>query len=155
STGRYAGSAWFADTFARDLDRHCVAHLNCDSPGCRWATSYEVIQCFPEALPYVQRVVKAVTGQTAKGKRPQRNSDYTFNNIGVTGLFNASSNMPPEALAEQGYYIVGGCGGNIAWHTENDTLEIADFNVLRLDAELYAAAVMGLATEAILPFDWR
>jgi len=155
STGRYAGSAWFADTFARDLDRHCVAHLNCDSPGCRWATSYEVIQCFPEALPYVQRVVAAVTGQQAKGKRPQRNSDYTFNNIGVTGLFNASSNMPPEALAEHGYYIVGGCGGNIAWHTENDTLEIADFDVLRLDAELYAAAVMGLATEEILPFDWR
>jgi hypothetical protein len=155
STGRYAGSAWFADTFARDLDRHCVAHLNCDSPGCRWATSYETIQCFPEALPFVQRVVAEVTGQVARGKRPQRNSDYTFNNIGVTGLFNASSNMPPEALAREGYYVVGGCGGNIAWHTENDTLEVADFDVLRLDAELYATAVLGLATEAVLPFDWR
>jgi hypothetical protein len=155
STGRYAGSAWFADAFALDLDKHCVAHLNCDSPGCRWATSYETIQCFSEALPFVQRVVADVTGQKAKGKRPQRNSDYTFNNIGVTGLFNASSNMPPEALAEHGYYVVGGCGGNIAWHTENDTLEVADFDILRLDAELYAAAVLGLATEDVLPFDWR
>jgi hypothetical protein len=155
STGRYAGSAWFADTFAHDLDRHCVAHLNCDSPGCRWATSYETIQCFSEALPFVQRVVAEVTGQTAQGKRPQRNSDYTFNNIGVTGLFNASSNMPAEALAREGYYVVGGCGGNIAWHTENDTLDVADFGVLRTDAELYATAVMGLAIEPVLPFDWR
>jgi hypothetical protein len=155
STGRYAGSAWFADAFAQDLDRHCVAHLNCDSPGCRWATSYETIQCFSEALPFVQRVVADVTGQTAKGKRPQRNSDYTFNNIGVTGLFNASSNMPPEALVREGYYVVGGCGGNIAWHTENDTIDIADMDVLRTDATLYAAAVLGLATEDVLPFDWR
>jgi hypothetical protein len=99
--------------------------------------------------------VADVTGQVARGKRPQRNSDYTFNNIGVTGLFNASSNMPPEALAREGYYVVGGCGGNIAWHTENDTLEVADFDVLRLDAQLYGAAVLGLATEDLLPFDWR
>ena len=40
STGRYAGSTWFADAFAIDLDENCVAQINCDSPGCRWATSY-------------------------------------------------------------------------------------------------------------------
>ncbi len=155
STGRYAGSAWFADTFARDLDKHCVAHLNCDSPGCRWAVSYESVQCLPEALPYVQQVVAAVTGQVASGKRPQRNSDYTFNNIGLTGLFNASSMMTAEARAERGYYVVGGCGGNIAWHTENDTIEVVDFDVLKTDAMLYATAVLGLATLDVLPFDWR
>lgn len=155
STGRYAGSAWFADTFARDLDKHCVAHLNCDSPGCRWAYSYESVQCLSEAAPYVQQVVAAVTGQVAKAKRPQRNSDYTFNNIGLTGLFNASSMMSAEALAERNYYVVGGCGGNIAWHTENDTIEVVDFGVLKTDAELYATAVFGLATAEVLPFDWR
>jgi hypothetical protein len=155
STGRYAGSAWFADTFAHDLDKHCVAHLNCDSLGCRWAVSYESIQCLAEAEHYVQHVVAAVTGQVAKGRRPQRNSDYTFNNIGVTGLFNASSNMTAEARAERGYYVVGGCGGNIAWHTENDTIDVVDFDVLKTDAELYATAVFGLATAEVLPFDWR
>ncbi len=40
STGRYAGSTWFADAFAIELDEHCVAQVNCDSPGCRWATSF-------------------------------------------------------------------------------------------------------------------
>ena len=35
STGRYAGSTWYADAFAMDIDRNCVASVNCDSPGCR------------------------------------------------------------------------------------------------------------------------
>lgn len=39
-TGRYAGSTWFTDRFALDLDRHCLAQINCDSPGRRWATSF-------------------------------------------------------------------------------------------------------------------
>ena len=38
---RYAGSAWFADAFALDLDENCVAQVNCDSPGRRWADVYE------------------------------------------------------------------------------------------------------------------
>jgi N-acetylated-alpha-linked acidic dipeptidase len=41
STGRYAGSAWYADAFALDLERNCVCHINCDSPGCRDADVYE------------------------------------------------------------------------------------------------------------------
>ena len=40
STGRFAGSTWYADEFGLDLARNCLAHLNCDSPGCRDATEY-------------------------------------------------------------------------------------------------------------------
>ena len=155
STGRYGGSAWFADTFGLELDAHCVAHLNCDSPGCRWATSYEKVACTSEAETLVKEVVAEVTGQTASRTRPQRNSDYTFNNIGVTGLFNASSNLPDAVREEKGYYVVGGCGGNIAWHTEDDTIEIADRDVLQTDIRLYLTAVLRLATDEVLPIDWR
>ena len=38
STGRYAGSTWFADRFAIDLYENCIAQINCDSPGCRSAS---------------------------------------------------------------------------------------------------------------------
>ena len=34
--------------------------------------------------------------------------------------------MTAERRQQLGYYPVSGCGGNIAWHTEDDTLEIAD-----------------------------
>jgi Zn-dependent M28 family amino/carboxypeptidase len=39
STGRYAGSTWFVDAFVLELDRNCLARINCDSPGCRWAAA--------------------------------------------------------------------------------------------------------------------
>lgn len=155
STGRYGGSAWFADTFAQDLSDHCVVQMNCDSPGCRWATSYRSISLTSETEAAVKAIVRAATGQETVGKRPQRNSDYTFNNIGISGAFMASSMMPPEALEEHGYYVVGGCGGNIAWHTEDDTLEIADRSVLLKDISLYTTAVLEFANAEILPFDWR
>ena len=48
STGRYAGSTWFADAFAIDLDENCVAQVNCDSPGCRWATLFKDISWMSE-----------------------------------------------------------------------------------------------------------
>lgn len=155
STGRYGGSAWFADTFALDLAENCVAHMNCDSPGCRWATDYSSISCMSETEGFVRDVVAEVTGQAANRKRPQRNSDYSFNNIGISACFMASSMMTQEARAEQGYYVVGGCGGNIAWHTEADTFEIADATVLQKDIELYLTAALRFANAEVTPVDWR
>ena len=65
------------------------------------------------------------------------------------------STMPDELRAEKGYYAVGGCGGNIAWHTENDTIEIADKDILLRDMKVYLASVLGVANAEIMPFDWR
>jgi hypothetical protein len=155
STGRYAGSAWFADTFALDLDANCVAQVNCDSPGCRWADVYEDVAWMSEAEGFCKNIIQQVTGQNSHGERPLRAGDYSFNNIGLTSFFMLSSTMTAEKRREMGYYTVGGCGGNIAWHTENDTLEIADRDVLLRDTKLYLGAVMAVANAAVLPFDWR
>ena len=155
STGRYAGSAWFADTFAQDLADNCVVHMNCNSPGCRWATSYRSIAATAECEGAIKTIVRDATGQETTGKRQQRNSDYTFNNIGISACLSASSMMTPEAREEHGYYVVGGCGGNIAWHTEDDTFEIADRDVLKKDIELYTTAVLRFANAEVVPIDWR
>ena len=155
STGRYGGSAWFADTFAIDLAENCVVHMNCDSPGCRWATSYGSISAMSETMGAVEAIIGEVTGQDVTRKRPQRNSDYSFNNIGISGCFMASSMMTDEARAEQGYYVVGGCGGNIAWHTETDTIDVADKDVLAKDVALYTTAALKFANAKHLPIDWR
>ncbi len=155
STGRYAGSTWFADYFAQELDQHCVAQINCDSPGCRWATSYHQTTCMAEMQPLVQSVIEAVAGQTPIFKRPNQAGDYSFNNIGLSSFYMLSSTMPDDLRAEKGYYAVSGCGGNIAWHTENDTLEIADKEVLLRDIRIYLMSVLRLAQSEVLPVDWR
>ncbi len=155
STGRYAGSTWYSDAFALDLDARCVAQVNCDSPGCRWATSYHQTTCMSELQAMVTDVILEVTGTKPEFQRPHQAGDYSFNNIGISSHFMLSSTMPDALKAEKGYYAVSGCGGNIAWHTENDQLEIADRDVLETDIKIYLLSVLRHANAELLPADWR
>ncbi len=155
STGRYAGSTWFADAFALDLYEHCIAQVNCDSPGCRWATEYKDISWMDETEAYCQSVIRDVTGQESRGERPHQAGDYSFNNIGISSFFMLLSTMKDSHREELGYYAVGGCGANIAWHTEEDLIHIADREILEKDIKIYLAAVMGVANATVAPFNFR
>ncbi|HEY8610569.1 MAG TPA: M28 family peptidase, partial [Roseomonas sp.] len=138
STGRYAGSTWYADAFGIELDERCVAQVNCDSPGCRWASSFHDTTTMSETRSLVEQTIKAVVPDAVFGtKRPKQAGDYSFSNIGITSFYMLSSTMPDALRQEKGYYEVSGCGGNIAWHTENDTLEIADREYLLRDIRIY------------------
>jgi hypothetical protein len=155
STGRYAGSTWFTDAFAMDLDRNCVAQVNCDSPGCRWATSYHDTRAFSECASLTEAAIRDIVPDAVVGiHRPPQAGDYSFNNIGLPSFFMLSSTMPDALRAEKGYYDVSGCGANIAWHTENDQLEIADRNILMTDMKIYLLSVLRVANAEVLPFDW-
>ncbi|MBA2519281.1 MAG: M28 family peptidase [Chloroflexia bacterium] len=155
SHGRYAGSTWYADQIGIDLALNCVAQINCDSPGCRWADTFNDLTCMSEAEPFVDTTIRDITGITPATERPVRAGDYSFNQIGITSYLMLSSTMSETKREELGYYRVGGCGGNIAWHTEHDTLDIADRDNLLRDMRLYAAIVLRTANAPLHPFDWR
>lgn len=155
STGRYAGSTWFADTFGLDLARNCIAQVDIDSPGCRWATEYYDISWMTETADFCKQAIKDVTGKDSHGERPHQAGDYSFNNIGLSGFFMLLSAIPKDKLKELDYYPVGGCGSNIAWHTENDTLEIADKDNLMRDLRVYVATLQRVINNALYPFDFR
>ncbi len=154
STGRYAGSTWFADHFAIDLYEQCIAQVNCDSPGCRWATEYIDVSLMDETKAFCASIISDVAGKTLKGDRPHQAGDYSFNNIGISSFFMLLSTMPHELREKLGYYAVGGCGANIEWHTEEDLMHIADKEVLMTDMKIYCAAIMGVANATIAPFDF-
>ena len=155
STGRYAGSTWFTDAFALDLDRNCIAQINCDSPGCRWATSYHDTRAFSESAHLASGTIRDIVPDAAIATlRPPQAGDYSFNNIGLPSFFMLSSTMPEALRHEKGYYDVSGCGANIAWHTENDTLEIADPQNLLTDMKIYLLSTLRVVNADILPFDW-
>jgi N-acetylated-alpha-linked acidic dipeptidase len=155
STGRYAGSTWFADKFGLDLARDCIAQVDIDSPGCRWATEYYDISWMTETEDFCKQAIYDVTGKEAHGERPHQAGDYSFNNIGLSGFFMLLSTMPKDMLKEKDYYPVGGCGANIAWHTENDTLEIADKDNLMRDLRVYVATLQRVLNNPLHPFDFR
>jgi hypothetical protein len=79
----------------------------------------------------------------------------SFNNLGLSMFFILTSTMPHELRAERRLYPVAGCGGNIEWHTEGDTLEIADRDNLLRDMRLYAGAVYRAANAPVHPLDFR
>ena len=155
STGRYAGSTWFADHFALDLYEHCIAQVNCDSPGCRWATEYIDVSLMDETESYCARVNRDIADKPLKAERPHQAGDYSFNNIGISSFFMLLSTMPPELRDRLDYYAVGGCGANIEWHTEEDLIHVADREVLMTDMKIYLASVMGVANETVAPFNFR
>jgi N-acetylated-alpha-linked acidic dipeptidase len=155
STGRYAGSTWFADHFAIDLYENCIAQVNCDSPGCRWATEYIDVSLMDETETYCADVIRTIAGKELVGERPHQAGDYSFNNIGISSFFMLLSTMPNEHRERLGYYAVGGCGANIAWHTEDDLIHIADRDILLTDIKIYLASVMGVANAVVAPFDFR
>ena len=155
SHGRYAGSTWYSETFANDLLRNCICHVNCDSPGCRDATVYEDVYWMAEAEGFAKKAIGDFTSLEGEGVRPTRAGDISFNNLGLSTFFMLSSTMPEELRTERELYAVGGCGGNIEWHTEADTMEIADRDNLLRDMRLYIGAVFRAANLPAHPLDFR
>ncbi|MFB6149244.1 MAG: M28 family peptidase [Halobacteriales archaeon] len=157
STGRYAGSTWFVDEFAHDLADRCIAQLNMDSPGAADATEFEdMVMWMPEADALARSAIADVCGKDAQENRPVRAGDYSFNNLGISGLFMLSSNIPADVREQRGYHPVGGCGGNSnAWHLSTDTLDKADPDVLVRDIRVYVTAIKRLLNEPIPPLDFR
>lgn len=155
STGRYGGSAWYADNFGLDLSRHCVATVNIDSPGCRGATNYDEVACMAETGEVVRHSIQSVAGIEPGRVRPPRAGDYSFNELGISTFFMLLSNIPREERERLGFYAVGGCGGNIAWHTEADRLDVADRDNLERDLRVYVTAILRFLDDEILPLDFR
>lgn len=155
STGRYGGSTWYADRFASELARRCVATINIDSPGCWKATAYDSVAWMAECEDFCRAAIRDATGQKAEGRRPPRAGDYSFGQLGLTSFFMLLSEIPEEERRRLDFYPVGGCGGNIAWHTENDRLDIADRENLERDLRVYVTAVSRVLNGEVLPFDYR
>ena len=156
STGRYAGSTWFVDEYAHQLHEHCVAHVNMDSPGVKGATEFYVRpKWMPDADGLCRGAIDDVAGKDTEENRPPRAGDYSFNNLGITGM-SLQSCLPAEVREERGYHPVGGSGGHAdAWHLSTDTIEKADPEVLVRDVQVFATAVARLTNADYLPLDHR
>ena len=146
STGRYAGSTWYADQEWQALHDHCVLHMNCDSPGVAGATDYSLITATADAAAFGTDLIKSLTGQSADWERPVRAGDQSFWGAGVPSLFMGLSVRPKGQR-----WAVGGSGFGWWWHTESDTIDKVDAEVLHLDTRIYLLAAYRFATAPVVP----
>lgn len=156
STGRYGGSTWFATEFAMEMDNRCVAQVNMDSPGAKDATEFQDnVSWMAAGDDLCRSAIDDACGKSAQSNRLHRAGDASFNNLGVTGLFMLSSNIPTEVREARGYHPVGGSGGNSnAWHLSTDTLDKADPDVLVRDIRVYGTVLSRLLREEVIPLDF-
>lgn len=154
STGRYAGSTWYADELAQELNEWCIAQLNIDSPGCAGATAFEEVMWMAEARDLCVQSISDSVGATAQGMRPLRAGDYSFNQIGLSGFYMLLSNIPADERRARGFYAVGGCGGNTAWHTPRDLMDVADPAIIGQDLKVYLTTIVRVLNAPLHPFDY-
>jgi hypothetical protein len=146
SHGRYAGSAWYADTHWDELDRRCVAHVNVDSLGGVGASVLENAAAMTELRHLAAEAVQAHTNQTYKGRRKARNSDESFVGIGIPSMLGSISEQAHSHSAARnalGWW----------WHTPHDLLDkIDEANQVR-DTRVLLQVCWRLLTEAVVPLD--
>lgn len=134
SNARYAGSTWFADHFFEELRDRAVAYVNIDGIGQSEANRYSANTTSGMA-PLATEVLRERTGEEVGASRPGRNSDQSFNGIG----------MPLLQLNHGGPYGW--------WHTPDDVVERVDFVTLKSDTDLYADALSHMLSDPVFPVD--
>jgi hypothetical protein len=151
SHGRYSGSTWYADTFFTDLAEGCLAYHNIDSPGVKGATKYVARHTSAEVQRFCQSMIERVTGQAqAPVHRPSRAADQSFLANGVPS-FSTYPFLPDDHPDRRPW--TGGCANAWWWHTEFDTLDKGDRDILALDTRVSLTAVIELANAEVLPYD--
>ena len=151
SHGRYSGSTWYADTFFADLAEGCLVYHNIDSPGVKGATRYVARHTSAEAQRFCMDIIQGLTGrQEVEVHRPTRSADQAFLANGVPSF----STYPMLPLDHPDRWPwTGGSANARWWHTEHDTLDKADAEILTQDCQISLSAVLELATAEVLPFD--
>lgn len=155
STGRYAGSAWYADTNWLDLRKNGVAYLHIDLPGLKGADGLwyqhmaeledEHIHAMETAtnIP-IRKSDESYLGSTG---RPARNSDQSFWGTGLSSLL-SGARLTPQTEAG------GPVGGGWWWHTPEDTRDKVDIDVLVEETKLYVSLATRICESVVLPHDY-
>ncbi len=156
STGRYAGSAWYADDNWLDLRENGVAYLHLDLPGLTGADSVWY-QGMAELEAEHRDAIREATDLPARDAdesflggtdRPARNSDQSFWGAGLSSLLSGARLAPGT---EEG----GPIGGGWWWHTPEDTRDKVDLDVLVEETKLYLTLAARVCESPVLPHDFR
>ncbi len=139
SNARYAGSTWFADEFFTDLRARGLAYMNIDGVGQIGARRFGA-SASETFQPFARRVVAETQGVEISPSRPGRNSDQSFNGVGLPLLQFNHTRLPED-------------GGYWWWHTAEDTYDKIDGDILKTDTDIYAHALAVMLAAGRYPVD--
>lgn len=145
--GEAAGSSWFVYNHWQELKEKGVVYINIDACGLAGASRF-VSYSSPETWSFLEEVEKDVIGKPSEKKLPLKFGDNSFLGIGIPYVFTFATYTDTE-LKDLGGAIFGWW-----YHSEEDTIDKIDKDVLRTQAELYLEYVLRLACQPMIPFDF-
>lgn len=155
SQGKYAGSSWYVDHHFEEIERNCAAHVNIDSVGGMDAVVVEEAPVMPQTWKLAEEAIKAVCGVEFTGKKIARNSDQSFLGIGVSSVFGTFSEQDADAAKDSISFRSGNTSkaGGLGWwwHTEHDTMDKLDPQLLARDCKVYMYTIWKLMDDNALP----
>ncbi len=146
--GIMEGSTWFVDRYWDEITRRLAAYINVDSPGMKYAKQYSATLS-PELWTFHHEAMDAALGYATAPHRLAKTGDQSFFGTGTPAISGRSSFR--EDLVQRWH---GGVLG--PWYqSADDTMDVADRNVLAQDLRMTATYAWELATCPVLPFDFR
>lgn len=141
-----AGSTWFVDHYWERINRDAVAYLNIDSVGMKGTSLFNISSC-PELSAFVEGCAKASlpVSLPIEMHNLERIGDQSFFGIGVAAA-TGRHGFAKEIVKERN-------GATLGWynHTEFDTFDEVDEEILTGDLAYWNAVVTSLATMPVLP----
>jgi aminopeptidase YwaD len=151
SNGRYMGSTWYCDHFWQDLHDNCMGHINIDSPGSQGGTVVLPRTTRVEGARFTADLITEFLGkEPAAFLDIPRGADQAF--WGVDIPFHIMYKYEPAP--DKKIYSSPGSGGGWWWHTEYDSLDKVDYQLLLRDARMLTATVFRLVDAKRLPVDF-
>lgn len=146
SDARYAGSAWYCDRHWEELNRNCVANINLDLTGCKLAKQIRARTTCMEGEELTAGLIQEFTGARAKPYIPMiRGGDQSF--WGVRIPIDIMFKYEPRDEDR-----VSPCpSGGPWWHTDQDTIDKLDRDILLRDARLNGKLACLILNAQILP----
>ena len=146
--GIMEGSTWFVDRYWDQITRGLTGYLNIDSPGMKYAEKYSATLS-PELWTLHNEAMNAALGYATEPHRLAKTGDQSFFGTGTPAISGRSSF--PEELVKRWH---GGVLG--PWYqSADDTMNVADRDVLAQDLKMTLAYAWELATRPVLPYDFR
>ncbi len=138
------GSTWFVDNYWDQIHKNCVAYIHIDSTGVKNTKIYE-IKASEELMKFA---IDNLSVSPVRTMNLKKIGDQSFMGIGIPSVTQRMSFTEDDILREN--------GATLGWwnHTNEDTLDKCDFDILRIDTAETVALIYKLAIIDILPYDY-
>ena len=143
-----SGSTWFADNFWDEIRDGAVAHINIDQPGLRGTDRFQVLSTLDLKEFAVRLALEVLDEPVIYDPLRGKYSDQSFYGAGIPSLLGGT------VFSDEDLERMDGASLGWWWHTEEDTLDKVDVDVLGKSMKVFAAYIVELCNADPLPLEF-